>query len=340
MYIINKKNNMNLFKILIITVLVFSINILRAQTIVHDPVVIKQGDTYHLYCTGPGVTHKTSKDLFNWVNEDPVFPIIPKWAYNINSKFDGHIWAPDIIESNGIYYLYYSISAFGKNTSAIGVATNKSLLKNDINNKWIDHGAIIESIPNRDNWNAIDPNISFDENNIPWMSFGSFWGGMKLVKLNHDLITIHPDNEWYTIARRERSFKLPDSSPGDAAIEAPFIYKKNGYYYLFVSWDLCCRGPKSTYKVVVGRSKTLQGPYLDKNNKPMFNGGGSLVVEGNNEWYGIGHNSVYDFNDKTYYFSHAYDSKLDGKPILQVFELNFDDQDWPIKIDLRDRYKI
>ncbi|MCR8667350.1 arabinan endo-1,5-alpha-L-arabinosidase [Aestuariibaculum sp. M13] len=296
---------------------------------VHDPVVIQQGDTFYLYCTGRGISCFSSKDLKNWKKEPSVFPEKPDWTDQVVQDFKNHIWAPDISFYNGTYYLYYSVSAFAKNTSAIGVATNTTLNPSDENYKWIDHGIVIQSVPNRDLWNAIDPNLIFDEDNTPWLSFGSFWDGLKMVKLNPDLLSIAEPQQWHTIARRERSFELSDTNPGDAALEAPFIFKKNDYYYLFLSWDLCCRGEKSTYKVVVGRSKNATGPYLDKAGKSLFEGGGTLLVEGNKNWYGAGHNSTYTFNGKDYMFFHAYDANDNGSPKLKVGELIWDEAGWP-----------
>jgi len=116
---------------------------------------------------------------------------------------------------------------------------------------------------------------------------------LKLVKLNADLKSIAQPEEWYTIARRERSFDIDVREPGDAALEAPFIFRKNGFYYLFVSFDYCCRGAQSTYKVMVGRSKKIQGPYVDKDGNSLVTGGGSLVIKGDEDWYAVGHNSAY-----------------------------------------------
>lgn len=216
--------------------------------VVHDPVVIKQKDTYYLYCTGNGISVFSSKDLKKWDKQPQVFKEKPVWADGVAVDFKNHIWAPDISFHNNMYYLYYSVSAFAKNTSAIGVATNTTLDPSDKNYKWVDQGIVIQSQPNRDMWNAIDPNLTFDENNTPWLAFGSFWEGLKLVKLNPDLKSIAQPQEWHTIAKRKRSFELADSDPGDGALEAPFIFKKNGYYYQFLSWDLCCRGEKAPTK--------------------------------------------------------------------------------------------
>ncbi|UZR98805.1 arabinan endo-1,5-alpha-L-arabinosidase [Chondrinema litorale] len=300
------------------------------DVIVHDPMMIKQGDTYFLFCTGRGISVFSSKDLKDWKKEKPVFDTPPLWAVEAVPTFKGHIWAPDISFHNGLYYLYYSVSAFGKNTSCIGVATNKTLDPTDSNFKWIDHGKVIQSVPGRDLWNAIDPNLSYDENQQPWLTFGSFWSGMKLVKMDASLTEVAQPEEWYTISKRDRSFKQDDYNPGEAAVEAPFIFKKNGYYYLFVSFDYCCKGVESTYKVVVGRSKSIKGPFLDKEGIKMDEGGGSLLIEGNKDWNGVGHNSAYTFDGKDYFVSHAYDANDDGKPKLIIREMAWDGEKWPI----------
>ena len=264
-----------------------------------------------------------------WKPEKPVFEKAPEWALQTVSGFGGHIWAPDISYYNGQYYLYYSVSSFGKNTSAIGLATNKTLRTADPEFKWVDLGLIVQSIPGRDLWNAIDPNIALDSEGYSWMAFGSFWEGIKMVKLIPNRTAIAKPEEWYTIAKRKRSHFIPDNKAGDAPIEAPFIFKKNGFYYLFVSWDYCCRGKDSTYKVVVGRSKTITGPYVDKEGKSMAEGGGSIVIEGNADYAGVGHNSTYTFNDKDYLVFHAYDVKDGGQSKLKIKEIKWENN-WPI----------
>ncbi|HEY1023460.1 MAG TPA: family 43 glycosylhydrolase, partial [Flavisolibacter sp.] len=150
------------------------------QVPVHDPVMIKEGDTYYLFCTGFGITVWSSANLNEWKKEAPVFAKAPQWAVDTIPGFKGHIWAPDITYRNGQYYLYYSVSAFGKNTSAIGVATNKTLDVSSADYKWIDHGRVIQSYPGKTNWNAIDPNIITDEKGRAYMAFGSFWDGLKM----------------------------------------------------------------------------------------------------------------------------------------------------------------
>jgi arabinan endo-1,5-alpha-L-arabinosidase len=190
---------------------------------VHDPVMIKQDSVYYIFCTGMGIITWSSTNMKDWKREKSVFAKAPQWAVDAIPNFKGHIWAPDISFHNGKYYLYYSVSAFGKNTSCIGVAVNKTLHPASPDYKWEDLGKLIQSVPGRDMWNAIDPNLAFDENKTGWLTFGSFWNGIKLVKLKDDLISVAEPQKWLTIASRKRDFILPDSVAGDAAIEAPFI---------------------------------------------------------------------------------------------------------------------
>ena len=304
---------------------------LQTNIPVHDPVMIRQDGIFYLFATGRGISTWSSKDMRNWKRENPVFTTPPEWAVKAVPGFKGHIWAPDITYYKGLYYLYYSISTFGKNRSCIGLATNKTLHTDSPDYLWTDHGKVIESVPGRDEWNAIDPNFILDEEQKPWLAFGSFWNGLKLVKLNEDAKTIATDpQQWSTIASVPRNQPGSDSLAGNGAIEAPFLFKKGDYYYLFASYDYCCRGEKSTYKVRVGRSQKLTGPYLDKEQKPMTKGGGTLLVQGDANWYGAGHNSTYTFNGKDYLIFHGYDAKDKGRSKLRVEELAWDESGWPI----------
>lgn len=300
------------------------------QVNTHDPVMAKEGDTYYLFATGMGVSVMSSKDMKTWKFEKSVLEKAPEWATKLIPSYRGHTWAPDVIFHNGLWHVFYSCSAFAKNTSAIGVATTPTLNPNSPDYKWTDHGMVIQSVPNRDMWNAIDPNIIVDEEGTPWMNFGSFWDGIKMVKLTPDMKSVAQPEEWVSLCRRERTFELDDANPGDGAVEAPFIMKHGDYYYLFVSFDYCCRGKRSDYKVVVGRSKTVKGPYLDKEGKRMDKGGGSIVIQGNENWAGIGHNSAYHFDGKDYFICHAYSLAENGASKLFIREMQWDAEGWPI----------
>ncbi|RZK92194.1 MAG: hypothetical protein EOO98_04040 [Pedobacter sp.] len=107
-----------------------------SETIVHDPVMIQQDGTYYIFCTGRGISVFSSKDMKSWTKQQPVFETAPAWGTTVAADFKNHIWAPDVSFHNGQYYLYYSVSSFAKNTSAIGVATNKTLNPADKNFKW------------------------------------------------------------------------------------------------------------------------------------------------------------------------------------------------------------
>jgi arabinan endo-1,5-alpha-L-arabinosidase len=311
----------------------------QAQSIiVHDPVMIRQNDTYYIFCTGMGISVFSSTDMKSWKNEKPVFTSAPQWAVEAIPTFKGHIWAPDIAFYNGQYYLYYSVSAFGKNTSCIGLATNKTLDPNDPQFKWVDHGKVIQSIPGKTNWNAIDPNLITDEKGTPYLTFGSFWDGLKMVKLSPDAKSVAEDIDRIpTIASRKSDPNAAnppsvDNNPVDAggnAIEAPFIFRKGKYYYLFASIDYCCKGVNSTYKTIVGRSEKITGPYLDRSGKSMSTGGGNILLAGDENWYGVGHNAVVSFDGTDYLVFHGYDAHDSGKPKLNIRKLDWNNEGWP-----------
>lgn len=309
------------------------------QVPVHDPVMIKQGNTFYLFCTGFGIAVWSSKDLKVWRKEAPVFAKAPQWAVDTIPGFRGHIWAPDISYHNGQYYLYYSVSAFGKNTSAIGVATNKTLDSSSKDFGWVDHGRVIQSYPKKTNWNAIDPNLVMNEKGRPYLVFGSFWDGLKLVKLTRDLWQpAEPLERIPTVASRKKNAsglnRLPvDNSPADAggnAIEAPFIYRKGKYFYFFASIDYCCKGEKSTYKLIIGRSKRLEGPYVDKAGAELRHGGGTILLQGNKDWYGVGHNGICAADGKDYIIYHGYDAADGGRSKLLIRELKWNAKGWPV----------
>src|SRR5664279_3681901 len=166
---------------------------LRTNISTHDPEMIQQDSLYYVFCTGNGVSMWSSKNMITWKQEKPVFDVVPQWVKDSIKNFRGNsLWAPDISynKKTKLYYLYYSASAFGKNTSCIGLATNTTLHTDDPNYKWVDHGKIIQSIPGKTNWNAIDPTLVYDNSGTPWLLFGSFWDGLKIVKMNQDLMSV------------------------------------------------------------------------------------------------------------------------------------------------------
>jgi arabinan endo-1,5-alpha-L-arabinosidase len=302
----------------------------RAEQVeVHDPVMAREGDSFYVFSTGPGITIYGSDDLEHWRWQGRVFDGEPAWAKAAVPGFAGHLWAPDIFEHDGRWYLYYSVSAFGRNTSAIGVATSNSLDPDSPEYGWEDRGLVVQSVPGRDDWNAIDPAIVVDEAGTPWMSFGSFWSGIKLAKLAPDLVSLAEPQEWHGLARRPRGAGADDADAGDGAVEAPYIFRKNGWYYLFVSFDKCCRGMNSDYKLMAGRSRSVTGPYVDRDGTPMLEGGGTLVLEGNDDWVALGHNAAYSWDGRDWLVFHAYETADNGKQKLRILPMAWEDG-WPV----------
>lgn len=316
----------------------------QTEPSVHDPVAIKCGDIWYLFSTGWCVDVWTSPDLKSWTPSGHVFDNPPAWALESVERYNGHTWAPDIHFHNGLYYLYYSCSSFGKNGSAIGVAVNRSLDPKSPDYCWKDSGCVVRSIPGRDDWNAIDPNLFIDDDGSGWLSFGSFWSGIKLVRLDSTLTRPAEPQEWYHICRRpegtaEDTSETDDAikadsrgaifNPGNGAVEAPFIVKRGEWYYLFASYDLCCRGPKSTYNIIVGRSANVEGPYFDASGKSLYEGGGTSVLRGDSRFPGVGHCAVVDDGGRDILLFHAYDREHNYNSILLSREIKWDGG-WPV----------
>lgn len=311
----------------------------------HDPVMAKGEDgRYYCFMTGMNVGVISSADMVTWRMEPSALKETPAWAKDTVPGYKGHTWAPDISYHNGKWHLYYSCSTFGKNGSAIGHAVNKTLDPKSPDFGWIDEGMVIASHRSVDNWNAIDPNLIVDKKGQPWLTYGSFWDGIQLIKLSKkDFKT--PISKPKTIARRlgrkiskeevfdPKNFEIEGGNTieaGENAIEAPFAFYHDGYYYMFVSFDYCCRGEKSTYKTVYGRSKNVKGPYLDKSGKDMAYGGGTYLYGPNEEYFGVGHCSAYEWDGKCYFISHAYEKSKNGAAKLFIRPMNFDKDGWII----------
>ena len=285
---------------------------------VHDPALIQADGSYYLFTTGGDI--RRSKDLRSWSRSGHVFEQLPDWVSAEIPGVKGGYWAPDISFYKGEYRLYYAVSTFGKNDSAIGLATNKTLDPDSASYKWTDRGMVFRS-HRGDDFNAIDPNLATDTQGRQWLDFGSFWGGIKMRRIDPATGKLSREDETlYSLASRPHA-AYPSSlegPPTSDAIEAPFLVRHGGFYYLFVSFDFCCRGAKSTYYVVVGRSKNVTGPYVDKEGRPMTNGGGTRLTAGSSLWRGPGHEAVLLRHPGPDLMAfHAYDAST-GKPTLQI----------------------
>jgi arabinan endo-1,5-alpha-L-arabinosidase len=311
-------------KLAMLLAAVFAMQIPAAQNIdVHDPEIIKSGDYYYVFSTGRRgslLQSVRSKNLIDWSPAGQVFGELPDWVRESVPGCRG-FWAPAVAQVDGKFYLYYSASTFGRQTSAIGLTVSSTLDHTAPDYGWEDRGLVVSSDPSKD-FNAIDPCIIKTPEDRMYLAFGSFWGGIKMTELN--LETGKPlfedDPEFKTIATR---------ATDNNAIEAPYIIRKGDYYYLFVSFDRCCIGIASTYKIMAGRSKNVDGPYVDRGGKLMTEGGGTLILEGGERFKGTGHNSVLLTDAGDYLVYHTYDAERRGRPTLQIRKLTWTEDLWP-----------
>lgn len=228
-----------------------------------------------------------------------------------------NIWAPEVTEHDGTYYLYYSASRFGRNTSAIGLTTSPTLDPDDPDYGWTDQGLVWASSPSETPYNAIDPGLISDEQGNGWMAFGSFWGGIQLLPIEWPSGKPPADAQPEVIAIRDRAVN---------PIEAPYLVHRDGWYYLFVSRDFCCQGVDSTYQIAVGRSEQVTGPYLDRSGVAMTEGGGEVLLTTQGDRIGPGGQSF----SEGYLAFHYYDGPAAGIPQLAIRELAWDGDGWPV----------
>ena len=240
-----------------------------------DPTVIRTEDGFYLYATQTDkywVPIYFSKDLVNWEFKRTAF----RNATKPQIPGGGAFWAPEIRHINGKYVLYFSWAKWGDgDASYTAVATSDSPLGDFVNSKELltkeDFGS-----------NCIDQ-FYYEENNKKYMFVGSF-NGIYVTELTDDGLSVKRNENGTPTLKKQVCGK---------AFEGTNIYKKNGYYYLFASINNCCDGERSRYKVVVGRSQDLLGPYLDKSGKDMINNAWELVLEGDGQkFFGPGHNSI------------------------------------------------
>jgi len=292
----------------------------------HDPAIAQSGGAWYVLSTGDpaigggAVQLRSSPDGRQWTYRGTVTPAIPDW---VKAAVPGvvNLWAPDVSLHNGRWYLYYAASTFGSNRSVIGLLTSPTLDPADPAYHWSDEGLVTESFTS-DDFNAIDPALTIDQQGRAWLSFGSFWSGIKMTEVflsSGKPATTHPAH-----------FDLVDRAVPPDAVEAPYIVRHDQWYYLFASFDFCCQGVNSTYRVVVGRSATITGPYVDRNGTSLAHGGGSPFLDAQGAMRGPGGESV---SGQTFAF-HYYDAANNGIPHLGLGQLTWRDG-WPVLTQIR-----
>lgn len=315
-----KKSRKRVTLVLLSVLLVFALAVpasastwsLSGDIGVHDPAYIVESGTgtTWVFSTGQGIQVLWSADGKTYNRGTQIFSTEPSWwnTYVPNhTKLD--VWAPDIYYYNGKYYLYYSISSFGTNTSAIGLVTCTSITKGD----WVDQGMVL-NLTSSSTYNAIDSNLFADKSGNLYMSFGSWFAGIYITAI--DKSTMKPTGNSYRVATKSGGIE------GSSVI----YNSSTGYYYLFVSIGVCCQGTSSTYKVAVGRSTSVFGPYYAKDGTAMKDGGATVLDSGNSLWAGPGGQDV---PSTSLIVRHAYSVADNGNPKLLISDLYWDSSGWP-----------
>lgn len=273
-----------------------------------DPSVIRGDDGYfYLYATEDirNLPIHRSKDLVNWEMVGTAFTDQTRPDF----EPDGGLWAPDINKIGGRYVLYYSMSVWGGEwTCGIGCATADRL-----SGPFSDHGMMFRS--NEINvQNSIDP-FYIEEGNRKYLFWGSF-RGIYGIELSDDGLSLKEGSQPVQVA--------------GTAYEGTYIHKKDGYYYLFASIGSCCEGLKSTYTTVVGRSKELFGPYVDKSGQPMLENHHEVLIHKNGSFVGTGHNSeiITDEAGNDWVFYHAVNVNDPSGRVLMMDCVDWKDN-WP-----------
>jgi arabinan endo-1,5-alpha-L-arabinosidase len=296
---------------------------------VHDPSIIRQGSTYYLFSTdassnqGGFIPIRCSTDKIAWTACGYIFSTLPSWISGAVPQAT-EIWAPDVSYFNSLYHVYYAVSSFGSNASAIGLVTNATLDSTDPNYNWVDQGLILQSSAS-DNFNAIDPNILIDAGGSVWLTYGSFWNGIYQQQVDPATGEIQSGSAIYHLA--ERASDVPNDP-----IEGSSLVYENGFYYLFTSWDYCCEAnpSQSDYKIVVGRGTSPNGPFTDQSGVDMATGGGTILLQGDTTWAGPGGQTAYiDPADGDLIVFHALMLSQNGLDYLFVRSLTWTNG-WPV----------
>jgi arabinan endo-1,5-alpha-L-arabinosidase len=303
--------------------------------VIHDPAELQYENGYFMTCS-------TGKGIRSWYRDKSsdawqLAQILdkPEWWDEVFPDNKGYFWAPCVPSK---WVMYYSFEADEDYASAIGRAVATGTAPNLT---WKDDGPVLIMPACREEgaWCpvAIDPSIYTDDERNLYMAFGSGTSGIWIVELDAETghLTAEAAQGWsedndafHRVAYR----RLCEPRGPTDYIEAAYVYRhpENGYYYLFVNWGQCCSGLDSTYQIMVGRSKSPTGPFLDKSGKDMVDEGGSLVIETKGRYIGPGHASIYRHTDGRFAFSfHYYDGENEGKARIAVRNLSWVDG-WPV----------
>ncbi|MCX2680466.1 arabinan endo-1,5-alpha-L-arabinosidase [Galbibacter sp. EGI 63066] len=307
---------------------------------VHDPSIIKSGGTYYCYNTDvaygaeirPGVQIRKSDDLIEWEFVGWVFDGLPEKGSTFIKNNGGEpfnaLWAPYIMEVNGEYRLYYSLSSSTPRLSTIGLATASSPL-----GPWTEQGLVVTSKDDATvQTNAIDPSVIVDAAGNHWMYYGSAWDGIYKLQLNPSSgLAMTSGDKGVRVAQRGFTGETVNGN-----IEGPEIIYNPEFdkYYLFIAYDWL----QTKYNVRVGRSDNPDGPFYDfaGNDLNIEEDNGPMILapyqfNGHSGWQGVSHPGIFDDGNGQFYMSHQ------GRPgedsfymVLHVRKMHWTKDGWPI----------
>ncbi len=273
-----------------------------------DPTLLRAPDgNFYLYATEDirNMPIMKSKNLIDWEQIGTAFTNSTRPTFEPN----GGLWAPNVNYINGKYVIYYSMSVWGGEwTCGIGIATSDSP-----SGPFTDRGKLFRS-NEIGVQNSIDPDL-FEDDGKKYLFWGS-WRGIYMLEMSDDGLSIKEGATKQQVA--------------GTYFEAVAIHKREGYYYMFASIGSCCNGLNSTYQLVVGRSASLEGPYLNKSGQPMMSNNYTLVINKNESFLGNGHCSqiIQDDEGNDWILYHGIRTSNASGRVLMLDRVYWDDG-WP-----------
>lgn len=276
------------------------------EPFIHDPSSIAECDgKYYTFGTGEGGLWSAD----GWV-----------WQGGAVRPHRGA--APDVLKIGDRYLVAYSATGGGLGGSHRGdVLTmwNKTLDPQSPDFKYTDPVVVASSLDDED-CDAIDAGLLLDPTTGRlWLSYGTYFGFIRLVELDP-----------------QTGKRMEGNEPVNIAIdcEATDLVYRDGWYYLLGTHGTCCDGANSTYNIVVGRSRSVTGPYLDNVGRDMLQGGGKMVIAANNLKTGPGHFGRFILGDGVEKMSFHYeaDFRQGGRSVLAIRPLLWKNG-WPVAGD-------
>lgn len=314
-----------------------------SKYIIHiaDPDVIyaEEDNYYYMYCTNTDVEMGDkgmmwdrgpifrSRNLVDWTWCGSVFDGLDN-AAAWGTK-DAGVWGPSVIKVGDKYNYYYALSTWGDPNPGVGVATSPTPY-----GPWEDHGRILDSELTGVR-NSIDPQALYVDDEL-YLVWGSFFG-IGIIQLTDDGLEPYVGE---SNLKEYTKFIINDNSEDgkfdvDANYEGSYIINKDGKFYYFGSQGTCLSGTNSTYRVKVGVSDSIFGPYKGSDGKTLDDRDGSfgdLVIKPSDEVAGTGHNTIFkDFDDRYWIIYHGYDinGERPNERIMFMDELLWDENNMP-----------